>query len=176
VTDKREENATTQTAVAHPAVQSWTFSATLVRPDQPGTWTYLVIPLDMPALFAKKGQIKVRGTINGHPFRGAAMPHGDGTHFLVVNKCIRDAIGATQGDRVTVTLQRDDEPRTLSLPDDFAALLRADDVAHAAFSAFSYSHQKEYLDWIESAKTTATRARRMRAALEKIVQRAHIKG
>jgi hypothetical protein len=49
-----------------------------------GTWTYLVIPLDLAALYDAKGQIKARGTINGQPFRSSAMPRGDGAHYLVL--------------------------------------------------------------------------------------------
>src|SRR4051794_17368734 len=83
------------------------FEATLVRPEGVGTWTYLVIPRDLEALYGVRGQIKVRGTINGQPFRSSAMPRGDGAHYLVVNTSIREQIGATPGDSVMVTLERD---------------------------------------------------------------------
>jgi len=76
------------------------FNSILKRPQGIGTWTYLDIPTELMSNFGKKGQVKVRGTLNAHPFRGSAQPHGDGTHYLVVNKSIRDAIGASQGDTV----------------------------------------------------------------------------
>jgi Bacteriocin-protection, YdeI or OmpD-Associated/Domain of unknown function (DUF1905) len=151
------------------------FEARLVRPEGVGTWTYFVIPLDLADLYGAKGTIQVRGTINGVSFRSAALPSGDGSHFVAVNKAIRDQIGAHQGDTVAVTLVRDDEPRTLSVPDDLRLALDAAPAAGALFSAFSYSHQREYLEWIASAKTEATRRRRIASAVEKIATRQRLK-
>lgn len=48
------------------------FDATLNRPEGVGTWNYFDIPLDMVKLFGAKGQVRVMGTINGHPFRTSA--------------------------------------------------------------------------------------------------------
>ncbi len=62
------------------------FEARLVRPEGVGTWTYFVIPLDLADLFGTKGTIQVRGTINSVSFRSAALPSGDGSHFVAVNK------------------------------------------------------------------------------------------
>jgi hypothetical protein len=152
-----------------------TFEARLVRPEGVGTWTYFVIPLDLADLFGATGTIQVRGTINGMPFRSAALPYGDGSHFVAVKKAIRDQIGAHQGDTVAVTLARDDEPRTLTVPDDLRLALDAAPAAAALFSAFSYSHQREYLEWIASARTEATRRRRIASAVEKIATRQRLK-
>jgi hypothetical protein len=52
----------------------YTFESTLQKPDTPGSWTYLVIPLNIEEIFGSKGQVKVRGTINGYPYRSSAMP------------------------------------------------------------------------------------------------------
>lgn len=139
----------------------FTFTSTLKRPEGVGTWTYLDIPLDVMSAFGKKGQVKVRGTLNGHPFCGSALPHGDGTHYLVVNKSIREAIGATRGDSVQVILQADLEERKVIIPADLAIALKANPASQAIFEKLSYSHQKEYVEWIESARQTATRHTRI---------------
>src|SRR5438552_9070708 len=78
------------------------FTATLQRPEGVGTWTYLTVPFDVLAEYGVKGQVKVQGTINGAFFRGSLMPHGDGRHFLVVKKSLRDQAGAAQGSLVKV--------------------------------------------------------------------------
>ncbi len=152
------------------------FQATLIRPNATGSWTYLNIPFSVEVGFGSKGQVKVRGTLNAHALRGSLMPHGDGTHYLVVNKSIRDAIGVTEGDTVSVSIEQDTEQRSVVVPDDLRALLDIDEAARTAFEKFSYSHQKEYVDWIESAKTPETRQRRIQSAAEKIVQRVRLKG
>lgn len=151
------------------------FQAILIRPNQTGSWTYLDIPFSIEDAFGSKGQVKVRGTINGVEFRGSAMPHGDGTHFLVVNKTIRDEIGVTQGDTVRVVMERDTEERQLDVPTDLLDALAEDQLAQAAFEKLSYSHKKEYVEWIESAKKAETRQRRIQSALGMIANKERVK-
>ncbi len=153
-----------------------TFQAILERPAGVGTWTYLTVPFNALEVFERKGQIKVTGTINGQPYRSSLMPRGDGAHYLVVNKTLRDQIGAAQGDPVRVTMAPDSAPRAVALPADFKQALRRERAAATTFARFSYSHQKEYVDWIESAKKAETRARRIEAALEMIVKGGRLKG
>ena len=146
------------------------FKATLERPDTPGSWTYLDIPFDVEKVFGRKGQVKVKGTINGHPYRSSAMPKGDGSHFLVVNKTIRDKINATQGDKVQVVMDVDAGARRVAVPDDLQRELVKQPKAKAIFEKFSYSRQSEYVTWIESAKTNETRLNRIQAAVDRIAQ------
>ena len=101
------------------------FEVPLVRPEGVGTWTYLDIPLEITRELGARGQIKVIGSINGHPFRTSARPHGDGSHYIVVNRSIRDAIQVRQGDVVHVVMERDSAPRIVEVPEDFAEAMAA---------------------------------------------------
>jgi uncharacterized protein YdeI (YjbR/CyaY-like superfamily) len=108
------------------------------------TATYVVVPLDVPSVF------------------------GRDDYFVPIKRELREAAGAAAGDTVEMELELDTKPRIVRLPKDFAAAL--DDEARASFDRMSYSHRKEYVDWIKEAKREDTRSRRIAKAVELIRQ------
>ena len=149
---------------------SYSFEAVLIRPEGVGTWTYLNIPLEISVTFGSKGQVRVKGTINGYPFRSTALPHGDGIHYLVVGKSIRDQVQAAQGDTVKVILELDSEERRVVIPEDLKEAFNSQPQAKDVFKKLSNSHKKEYVNWILGAKQEDTRQRRIEKTLELLLQ------
>ena len=80
-----------------------TFTATLGKVRDGDTWTCVQLP-GSAAIFGTRGLVKVAGTVDGAPFRGAFMALGDGTHKLPVAAAVRKTVGKTDGDEVTVHL------------------------------------------------------------------------
>jgi hypothetical protein len=151
------------------------FEAVLVRPEGTGTWTYLVVPFDSGKEFGTKSQVRVKGTVDGHPYRSTLLPTGSGGHFLVVKSDIRKAIVKEAGETVNVTIEADSEPRSVNAPIDLLRALEEDAAARSAFQKMAYSHQRAYVDWIEQAKRQETRDDRIKKALLMISKGARVR-
>jgi Domain of unknown function (DUF1905)/Bacteriocin-protection, YdeI or OmpD-Associated len=137
----------------------------LLEKDENSEVTGITIPFDVLKVFGTRARVPVRGTINGFPYRSSIFPMGGGRHYMAVNKSLREGAKAKGGETVSVVMERDEEPRVITPPEDFARALRASKKAASAWEKLSYTHQKEHARAIEEAKKPETRARRIENAI-----------
>lgn len=122
-------------------------------------------PYDVEKEFGTRGRVPVKATFDGVPYTGSMIKYGAPQHMLGILKNIREQIGKAPGDVIEVTVERDDAKRTVEVPPDFEKLLKEEEV-RAAFDKLSYTHQKEYVRWVTTAKREETRARRIAKSVE----------
>lgn len=131
------------------------------------TATFFHVPPEVMEALGPKRRVAVRVTVNGYAYRSTVAPMG-GEFLLPLNRQNRAAVGVAAGEVVQVTIERDEEPRVAEVPEDLAAALATDEAAGEAFAGLSYSHQREYTEWISEAKRAETRTRRVTQALERL--------
>jgi uncharacterized protein DUF1905 len=80
------------------------FKAKLQKRPNKGGWAHVVWRASVK-FFGTRGLVKVRGTVEGYPFRSSFMAMGGGKHMLPIKAEIRKAIEKDVGDVVTVLLE-----------------------------------------------------------------------
>jgi hypothetical protein len=122
--------------------------------------SFLEVPAEVVAALGSGKRPKVVVTLNGHRYRTTVSVYG-GTSMVPVRREIREASGLTPGLPLDVTIELDTAPRTVDVPEDVTAVLNGDHALKAAFEKLSYSHRKEYVEWITGAKREETRRQRV---------------
>jgi hypothetical protein len=141
------------------------YTTTLAKFDKKGEktgWTYIHVSSAQANQLKPscKVSFRVKGRLDQFAIeRTALIPMGDGSFILPVNGTMRKALGKKQGDELVVFLAADD--RKPSLSPDLVACLNDEPGALAFFKTLPLSHQHYFSNWIESAKTPATKTKRI---------------
>jgi hypothetical protein len=126
------------------------------------------LPADVLEELGGGKRFRVTGTLSGVEFASSTMPMGGGRVCLGVHKATRERAGVGPGDAVTITVELDERPREVELPDELKAALAGDPEAAAAYERLAFTHRREYAQWVAEAKRPATRARRVAQTLERL--------
>src|SRR3954471_21863308 len=113
------------------------FRAKLFRPAataKVSSWTFLTLPKDASAKLPSRGMTTVEGTLNGFPFRATLEPDGQKSHWLKVNRKLRESAGAEAGDVVTLEIAPSEKETEARVPADLREALAADPKARALWS------------------------------------------
>ena len=135
--------------------------------DAGGGGAVFDLPAQAAAALGERKRPPVTVTIGDYTFRTTVAVYG-GQPMIGVNKGHRASAGIGIGDSFDVVVALDEEPRVVEVPTDLAQALAADDAAHAAFDKLSYTHRREYVQWIAEAKRPATRARRVAETVDRV--------
>jgi hypothetical protein len=140
-------------------------SFTAIIQSAGGGGAFVEVPFDVEAAFGSK-KPKVKATFEGVPYRGILTRMGTEHHLLIILKEIREKIGKTFGDEVEITVEPDTEPRVIEVPAELKKAFKTEKEAKAFFDKLSYTHQREYVMWINEAKREETRQNRIAKAVE----------
>ena len=128
------------------------------------TATGVEVPEDVVEGLGRGRRPAVKVTINGHTYRSTVASMG-GRFMVGVSAENRTAAGVEAGDEVEVEMVADTEPREVTVPDDLARALAADERAQRFFDGLSYSKKRWFVLSVEGAKKAETRARRVEQAV-----------
>ncbi len=143
-----------------PKATTKSFNAPLER--MPGNlgWVIIRVPLDVPKVWGKRGQLRVKGEINGFAFRTSLFPTGRGTHFMMVNKQMQRGAGVRAGMTAHFRLEPDTEERVVQEPAELARVLKQSKRLEKYYATFNYSTRREIAQWVGQGKQAETRRRR----------------
>ena len=146
------------------------FKATLERLQASNLgWVIIRIPFDVRKVWSVRGRLRVKGEINGFPFRTALFPTGKGEHFLLVNKRMQAGGDVRPGGTAHFSLEPDLEIRKAVVPVELKRFLEQDGQLHRWFDNLSYSIRKWLADSIVEPKSTDARRRRAEQIAERLL-------
>jgi uncharacterized protein YdeI (YjbR/CyaY-like superfamily) len=145
------------------------FQATLERINSPLKWVMVRMPFAAGKTWGKRGQLKVKGEINGFAFRSSLFPDGNGGHRLLVNKQMQRGAKAAPGMAAKFRLEPDNEIRVVTVPDELKRAISGDPALRRWFDALSPSARNYICKTISQPKSSEARERRAEQMAERLL-------
>jgi uncharacterized protein YdeI (YjbR/CyaY-like superfamily) len=145
------------------------FQATLEKSSNRLNWVIVRIPFDVAKIWGTRGQLRVKGAINGFAFRTSLFPTGSGDHVMLVNKKMQAGAGTGAGAAAQFRLEPDVEERVITVPPELAKALSEDRSLGRWFDRLNYSTRRWIVDWITQVKSAEARVRRANQVAERLL-------
>lgn len=145
------------------------FRATLERTASRLNWVIIHVPLDVANIWGKRGQLRVRGEINGFGFRTSLFPTGKGGHIMIVNKRMQAGGKAAPGSVAQFRLEPDTEVRIVTMPAELKRALAEDRSLCRWFDRLNHSTRSEISKWVSDVKSAEARTRRAEQIAERLL-------
>jgi len=146
-----------------------TFRAVLERIQSRLGWTIIRIPFDVGKVWGTRGQLRVKGGINGFAFRTSLFPARGGGHILLVNKAMQSGGDVRQGMAAQFRLEPDLEQRIAVVPAELKRFFKEDAYLRRWFEKLNYSTRSEIGKWIIQVKSQEARVRRAQQMAERLL-------
>jgi uncharacterized protein YdeI (YjbR/CyaY-like superfamily) len=145
------------------------FQAPLVRLESGLGWVIVHIPFDARKAWGAGGRPKVRGEINGFPFRTSLFPTKAGGHFLLVNKRMQRGAKVAAGIKAKFRIEPDTEVRVVVVPPEMKKIFAEEKSLGRWYDKLNYSMQKWIIDWVTQPKSKDARQRRAEQVAEQMM-------
>ncbi len=145
------------------------FKATLERMQGNLGWVIVWIPFSVHKTWGSRGNFRVKGEINGFPFRTSLFPTRKGVHFLLVNKKMQAGANVSVNNTAEFLLEPDIAERVIATPPELQRLLSQTKPLLRWYDSLSYSYRKWFADSVTQPKSAASRARRAEQAAEQLL-------
>ena len=145
------------------------FEARLERLRSRLNWIIIHLPFDASQVWGLRGQIKVKGEINGFAFRTSLFPTREGRHFLLVNKQMQKGARAIEGSIARFQIALDREERTVTIPNELKRILSEDRSLCRWHDELNHSTRNDIAKWIAEPKSAEARIRRAEQIAERLL-------
>jgi len=127
---------------------------------------YAEFPFDSVKEFGTKRHIWCKVEVEGKTYSMNLLPNGKGGHWLHLKKDIRTAIAKQEGDTVKITLEKDNTPQEVQVPEYLQWLLDDDPTIKKYFEKLHISGRKFWIGHIEESKNDDTKVERINRFFE----------
>jgi hypothetical protein len=148
---------------------SKSFKAILERIPSRLNWVIIRIPFDASKVWGTRGKVRVKGEINGFPFRASVFPTSKGYHGMLVKRSMQIGANASIGQTVQLRILPDTAKPVAKLPPELQRILNEDRSFRRWFDELSFSMRKWICDWIVNVKNPASRVRRSEQVAEQLL-------